>query len=217
MAKVKIGLFGASGMIGQRITLEALVRGHDVKSLAHHLNGPITHPRLTEAQVDIFDPANILEASADTDIVVNATSGRKSLDTHAFYIDSTQALIEAFGRAGEKRLLVVGGAGSLEIAPGQFLKDAPDFPAAARPTANAQAETLVMYRASPITWTFFCPSRTIQPGRRSGKYRRGGDQLLTNDQGESYISAEDYAFALLDEIEQPQAVRQRFTAVSLEK
>lgn len=214
---MKIGLFGASGMIGQRVTLEALVRGHDVISLAHHLNGPIMHPRLTEAQVDIFDPASILDAIADTDVVVNSTSGRKSLDTHAFYVDSTQALIEAFGRAGEKRLIVVGGAGSLVVAPGQLLKDTPDFPAAAKPTSNAQAETLVMFRASPITWTFFCPSRTIQPGRRTGKYRRGGDQLLTNDQGESYISAEDYAFALLDEIEQPQAIRQRFTAVSLEK
>ena len=214
---MKIGLFGASGMIGQRVTLEALVRGHDVISLTHHPNSPITHPRLTETQVDIFDPASILEAIADADVVVNATSGRKSLDTHAFYIDSTQALIEAFGRAGEKRLIIVGGAGSLEVAPGNLLKDSPDFPAVARPTADAQAESLAMYRASTIAWTFFCPSRMIQPGRRTGKYRRGGDQLLTNDQGESYISAEDYAFALLDEIEQPQAMRQRFTAVSLEK
>ncbi|HKT38950.1 MAG TPA: NAD(P)H-binding protein [Ktedonobacterales bacterium] len=215
---MNIGLFGASGMIGQRITLEALVRGHEVKSLAHHPDdGPITHPRLTVEQVDIFDPGAILAAIADTDVVVNATSGRKSLDTHAFYVDSTQALIEAFGRAGEKRLIVVGGAGSLEVAPGHLLKDTPDFPAAARPTADAQAETLVMYRASTIVWTFFCPSRMIQPGRRTGKYRRGGDQLLTNDQGESFISVEDYAFALLDEIEQPQAIRKRFTAVSLEK
>ncbi len=214
---MRIGLLGASGMIGQRITLEALVRGHEVKSLAHHLNGPIAHPRLTEQQVDILDLGAISEAIGDTYVVINATSGRKSLDLHAFYVDSTQALIEAFGRAGEQRLIVVGGAGSLEVAPGQFLKDAPDFPAAARPTAEAQAETLVMYRASSIVWTFFCPSRVIQPGRRTGKYRRGGDQLLTNDQGESYISAEDYAFALLDEIEQPRAVRQRFTAVSLEK
>lgn len=214
---MKIGLFGASGMIGQRITLEALVRGHEVKSLAHHLNSPITHPRLSVVQVDIFDPASISEAIGDTDVVVNATGGRNSLDIYAFYIDSTRALIEAFARAGEKRLIVVGGAGSLEVAPGAKLMDTPDFPPAAKPTAVAQAETLVMYRASAIAWTFFCPSATIRPGRRTGKYRRGGDQVLTNDQGESYISAEDYAFALLDEIEHPQAIRQRFTAVSLEQ
>lgn len=214
---MNIGLFGASGMIGQRVTLEALVRGHEVTSLAHHLGGPIQHPRLSEQLVDIFDPGSIVAAIADTDVVVNATSGRKSLDLHAFYVDSTQTLIEAFERAGEKRLIVVGGAGSLEVAPGLLLKDTPEFPAAAKPTGDAQAETLVMYRASAIAWTFFSPSRVIQPGRRTGKYRRGGDQLLTNDQGESYISAEDYAYALLDEIEQPRAIRQRFTAVSLEK
>lgn len=215
---MNIGLFGASGMIGQRIALEALVRGHEVKSLAHHLNSPITHPRLSVTQVDIFDPGgSIAEAIGDTDVVVNATSGRNSLDTYAFYIDSTQALIEAFTLADEKRLIVVGGAGSLEVAPDVKLMDTPDFPVAAKPTAVAQAETLKMYRASNIVWTFFCPSQVIRPGRRTGKYRRGGDQLLTNDQGESYISAEDYAFALLDEIEQPQAIRQRFTAVSLEK
>jgi putative NADH-flavin reductase len=214
---MKIGLFGASGMIGQRVTLEALVRGHEVTSLAHHLNGPITHPHLTEVQAEVLDVTNIIEVIADTDVVVNATSGRKSLDTHAFYVDSTQALIEAFKRMGEKRLIVVGGAGSLEVAPGERLADSPDFPAIAKPTALAQAESLAMYRGSTIVWTFFCPSRTIQPGHRTGKYRRGGDQLLTNDQGESYISAEDYAYALLDEIEQPQAIRQRFTAVSLQK
>jgi uncharacterized protein len=214
---MNIGLFGASGTIGQRITLEALVRGHEVKSLAHHLNSPITHPRLTVAQVDILDPGSILDAIGDTDVVVNATSGRNSLDIHAFYIDSTQALIEAFGRAGDKRLIVVGGAGSLEVAPGVKLMDTPDFPPAARPTSAAQSETLEMYRASNIVWTFFCPSQVIRPGRRTGKYRRGSDQLQINDQGESYISVEDYAFALLDEIEHPQAIRQRFTAVSLVK
>lgn len=214
---MKIGLFGANGMIGQRITLEALVRGHEVKSLTHHLNALITHPRLSVEQVDILDPSGIAGVIGDTDFVVNATSGRKSLDLHAFYVDSTQALIRAFAHAGDKRLIVVGGAGSLEVAPGQLLKDTPDFNPAAKPTSDAQAETLVLYRASTIAWSFFCPSRVIQPGRRTGKYRRGGDQLLTNDQGESYISVEDYAFALLDEIEQPRAIRQRFTAVSLEK
>lgn len=214
---MKIGLFGANGMIGQRITLEALVRGHEVKSLAHHLNALITHPRLSVEQVDILDPSSSAGAIGATDVVVNATSGRNSLDLHAFYIDSTQALISAFAHAGEKRLIVVGGAGSLEVAPGVRLKDTPDFPAAAKPTADAQGETLDMYRASAIAWTFFSPSQVIRPGRRTGAYRRGADQLLTNDQGESYISVEDYAFALLDEIEQPRAIRQRFTAVSLEK
>ncbi len=96
--------------------------------------------------------------------------------------------------------------------------DTPDFPGGSEANCGcAGARRWIVYRASAIAWTFFSPSQVIRPGRRTGVYRRGVDQLLTNDQGESYISVEDYAFALLDEIEQPRAIRQRFTAVSLEK
>jgi len=205
---MKVALIGASGNVGSRILIELLNRGHEVTGIVRHTEKLPRNDRLTAKRGDINDEARLAQLLGGHDAVISAVR---------FQSTDAQSLIEAVKRAGIKRLLVVGGAGSLEVAPGQFLKDSPDFPAVARPTANAQAETLVMYRASPITWTFFCPSRTIQPGRRTGKYRRGGDQLLTNDLGESYISVEDYAFALLDEIEQPQAVRQRFTAVSLEK
>jgi putative NADH-flavin reductase len=98
------------------------------------------------------------------------------------------------------------------------LVDAPEFHEEWKPIANAQRKTLDIYKASEgISWTFFSPSALIMPGRRSGKYRVGNDQLLINDQGESYISAEDYAVALVDEIEHPRFIGQRFTAVSLEK
>jgi uncharacterized protein len=215
---MKIALFGASGTIGQRITLEALVRGHEVKALVRNLEGfPIAHPRLTIAKVDMLDHASIAGEIADADVVVNATSGHKNPNARTFFLDSTHALIEGVKLAGGKRLIVVGGAGSLEVAPGMLLVNIPEFREEWKPTANAQAETLVMYRSSDIDWTFFSPSALIMPGKRTGKYHRGTDQLLKNDQGESYISAEDYAFALLDEIEYPQAIRQRFTAVSLEK
>jgi uncharacterized protein len=137
---------------------------------------------------------------------------------HTFYVNSTKAVIEGVKRAnGNKRLIVVGGAGSLNVAPGVQLVDTPTFPKVARPTSLAQRETLDILRASDIAWTFFSPSEHITPGRRTGKYRLGTDQLLTNDEGESFISMEDYAVALLDEIEQPRFIRQRFTAVSLEK
>jgi uncharacterized protein len=213
---MKIALLGASGRIGQRITLEALVRGHEVKALVRHPESfPIAHPRLTVAGVDIFDPASIAEAITGSDVVVNAT-GAGGIDPRTFYINSTNALIEGVKRAGgSKRLIVVGGAGSLEVAPGVQLVDTPNFPKVARPTSEAQRETLDILRASDIDWTFFSPSALIAPGRRTGKYRLGTDQLLTNDEGESFISMEDYAVALLDEIEQPRFIRQRFTAVSL--
>ncbi|HEU5374176.1 MAG TPA: NAD(P)-dependent oxidoreductase [Ktedonobacteraceae bacterium] len=215
---MKIAIFGASGTIGQRITLEALVRGHEVIALSRSAEGfPIAHPRLRVVQVNILDPASVAQAVKDADVVVNATSGRASADVHEFYMRSTQSTIEGVKRAGGKRLIVVGGAGSLEVAPSVQLVDTPDFPAAWRLGANAQRDTLALYRASDIDWTFFSPSALIAPGRRTGNYRLGTDSLLTNDQGESYISAEDYAAALLDEIEHPQFLRKRFTAVSLEK
>lgn len=215
---MKIALLGASGRIGQRITLEALVRGHEVKALVRHPETyPIAHPCLTVARVDIFDPARVAEAITDSDVVVNAT-GAGGSDPHTFFINSTKAVIEGVKRSsGSKRLIVVGGAGNLEVAPGIQLVDTPTFSRVARPTSKAQGETLDILRASDIDWTFFSPSEHIAPGRRTGKYRLGTDQLLTNDEGESFISMEDYAFALLDEIEKPQFIRQRFTAVSLEK
>lgn len=215
---MKMALLGASGRVGQRITMEALVRGHVVKALVRNPESfPIAHPRLTVARVDIFDPASVAEAITDSDVVVNAT-GAGGSDPHTFFVTSTKAVIEGVKRAGgSKRLIVVGGAGSLEVAPGVQLVDTPAFPAAARPTSLAQRETLNILRASAIAWTFFSPSERFAPGRRTGKYRLGIDQLLTNDEGESFISMEDYAFALLDEIEQPRFIRQRFTAVSLEK
>lgn len=215
---MKMALLGASGRVGQRITMEALVRGHVVKALVRNPESfPIAHPRLMVARVDIFDPANVAEAITDSDVVVNAT-GAGGSDPHTFFVNSTKAVIEGVKRAGgSQRLIVVGGAGSLEVAPGVQLVDTPTFSATARPTSLAQRETLDILRASAIAWTFFSPSKHFAPGRRAGKYRLGTDQLLTNDEGESFISMEDYAFALLDEIEQPRFIRQRFTAVSLEK
>lgn len=215
---MKIAIFGASGMIGQRITLEALVRGHEVKALSRHPEDfPIAHPRLQVVGAEILDPASVAEALADADVLVNATSAHHNPDPLVFYIDSAKSTSEGVKRAG-KRLLMVGGAGSLEVAPGLRLVDTPEFRPEWKPTATAMGEALGVLRATEgVNWTFFSPSALIMPGRRTAKYRLGGEQLLVNEQGESYISAEDYAVALLDEIEHPQFERQRFTAVSLGK
>ena len=215
---MKIAIFGAGGTIGQRILLEALVRGHEVKALARNPeNFPIAHPRLTVAQVDIMDPVSVAEEITDEDVVVNATGSRDNDAARAFYIDSTNAIIEGVKRMGGKRLIVVGGAGSLEVSPGVQLIDTDAFPKEFLPVALASRETLAILRNANIEWTYFSPSAFIAPGKRTGKYRLGTNQLLTNDANESYISVEDYAFALVDEIEHPQFIRQQFTAVSLEK
>lgn len=212
-----IAIIGASGTIGQQITLEALVRGHQVRALVRQPERfPIRHPRLSVARVDLFDAASLADALTDSEVVVNAT-GDHSADVRAFFLNSTRALIEGVQRAGGKRLITVGGAGSLEVAPGVQLADTPEFPAQFRPTAWAQRETLDLYRASSIDWTFFSPSALIAPGKRTGRYQVGTDQLLRNEQGESSISIADYAVALLDEVEDPHFIRQRFTAVSLKQ
>lgn len=217
---MKIALFGANGTIGQRITLEALVRGHEVMAITRHPEHfPIAHPRLKVVQGDILDAGSVAEAVTGSDVVINATgpAHNESVDVHTFYRDSTHAAIEGVKRAGVKRLLVIGGAGSLEVAPGVQLVDTPEFPAAWKGGASALRDALSIYRASDVNWTFFSPSALIVPGKRTGQYRTGTDQLQVNDQGESYISAEDYAVAFIDEIEKPQFERQRFTAVSLSK
>jgi putative NADH-flavin reductase len=212
---MNIAIVGASGMIGQQITLEALVRGYQVTALVRSPERfPITHPHLSVRQVNLFDAASLADAFTESDVVVNAT-GNHSADVYTFFVHSTKALIEGVQRAGGKRLITVGGAGSLEVAPGVQLVDTPEFPAPFRSTAQAQCETLNMYRASTIDWTFFSPSALIEPGKRTGRYRVGTDQLLSNEQGESSISVADYATALLDEIEEPHFIRRRFTAVSL--
>jgi len=108
--------------------------------------------------------------------------------------------------------MVVGGAGSLEIAPGRKLLDTPDFPSAFRPEATAADVFLAMLRGEPdLDWSFLSPSADFAPGKRTGKFRLGRDRLLTDSQGRSSISMEDFAIALVDEMEHPKHVRQRFT------
>jgi putative NADH-flavin reductase len=106
---------------------------------------------------------------------------------------------------------VVGGAGSLEVAPGVQLVDAPDFPAEWRAPALAHRDALAVYRTADIDWTYFSPAAILEPGERTGRYRTGRDQLLTNADGKSRISAEDFAVALLDEVERPRHLRERIT------
>jgi putative NADH-flavin reductase len=210
---MKIAVFGASGMIGQRITQEALARGHQVTALVRHPEKvTASHPNLTTQAADALDPASVAAAVAGHDVVVSSISPNGQQP--AVLVDSAHSLLEGIERAGVRRLIVVGGAGSLEVAPGLQLVDSPEFPAAWRPGALAHRDGLNVYRQStaPVDWTFFSPPNFIAPGERTGQYRLGTDQLVTDDKGESRISAEDYAVALLDEIETPRFARQRFTA-----
>jgi putative NADH-flavin reductase len=213
----KIALFGATGMIGQRILNEALTRGHQVTAIVRDLSRlSEKRPNLEVKIGDVLKPESVAVAVRGNDVVVSAYGPGKGGDPHNL-VTAAEALIEGIGADSEQkgqriRLIVVGGAGSLEVAPGVQLVDRPDFPAAWKSAALAARDALAIYRASDIDWAYVSPAALIQPGERTGRYRTAKDQLITDAKGESRISAEDYAVAIVDEIEKPQFIRQRYTA-----
>jgi uncharacterized protein len=129
---------------------------------------------------------------------------------------AARALLEGLSRAGVGRLIVLGGAGSLEVAPGVRVLDSPEFREEWRPDALAQAEALELYRSATtdVDWTYVSPAAVMVPGERTGAYRTGEDRLLVDESGDSRISMEDFAVALLDEAESAEHVRRRFTVAS---
>jgi putative NADH-flavin reductase len=126
-------------------------------------------------------------------------------------VDAARALCDALPRAGVRRLIVIGGAGSLEVAPGTQLVDTPEFPAGWKAVALAHRDALAIYRGSDLDWTYVSPAALIQPGARLGRYRTGGDQLLVDPQGVSAISIPDFALAVADELERHAHPRRRVT------
>lgn len=199
---MKIAVLGASGRAGSRIVAEALRRGHEVTGIARDAGKLASAERLTLRNGDALSPglAGLLRGH---DVVVSSMR---------FASIPAAAVLGAVKEAGVKRLIVVGGAGSLEVAPGLQLIDTPQFPDAYRPEASAGRDFLNALRAeTSLDWTFLSPSALFEPGERTGKFRLGGDQLLADAAGQSRISMDDYAIALVDEIEAPKHVRQRFT------
>lgn len=208
---MKLTLLGVGGMIGSRIAQEALNRGHRVTALVRDIHRvPITHDRLTPIAGNIMDPSNVATLASGHDAVISAVGPGKDQDPQML-VQVARSLIEGLKRAGVKRLIVIGGAGTLEIKPGLQLMDTPDFNQAYLPVALAHREALAIYQASDLDWTSISPPRDIEPGLRTGKYHRGTEQILTDEMGESRISAEDFAVAFIDETEKPQSMRKRMT------
>jgi putative NADH-flavin reductase len=209
---MKIVLFGASGRIGQRIAQEALNRGHIVTAVARTPESvPLQHERLTTQAGDVRDAALVARLAAGHDIVASA-AGPSGGQGPQMLVEAAHALLAGTTSAGVARLMVVGGAGSLEVAPGELLLDTPDFNPAWRPGALGHLEALQVYRAEQaLDWTCLSPAAFIAPGERTGHYRTGGNSVLRDANGESRISMEDFAIAFVDEIESPRFPRQRFT------
>jgi putative NADH-flavin reductase len=207
---MKIALLGATGMIGSRFANEALSRGHSVAAIVRDTS-KLVDKRLVPKLADATNAATLARALPGHDAVVSAL-GPTGGEGASFIVQATRNLIDALPRTGVKRVLIVGGAGSLEVKPGVQLVDTPEFPAAWKPAALAAREALLLWRKNAsLDWTYVSPAGLISPGPRTGRYRTGGDQLLTDAKGESRISAEDFAVALVDELEKAKHLRKRVT------
>ena len=200
---MKIALIGATGQVGFRILGEALTRGHQVTAIARNPASLAPRDGLTALALDVTDGDKLAAALAGHDVAI--------ISVKYSQVDAAP-ILEAVKHADVPRVLVVGGAGSLQAAPGVDLVDTPNFPAAYKGEALAARDFLRLLRQEPtIDWTLVSPSALLQPGQRTGKFRIGGDELLVDAKGASHISIEDLAMALVDELESPRHSRQRFT------
>jgi putative NADH-flavin reductase len=200
---MKIAVIGASGNAGSRITAELARRGHSVTAIARHPEKIATQANVMPTGGDVMDQAGLARLLAGHDAAISSVH---------FLASDPVRLIAAAKESKVGRYLVVGGAGSLEVAPGVRLVTTPGFPVAYKAEAEAGGAFLDLLRAEKeLNWTFLSPSAMFVAGERTGKFRLGTDQLLTAADGKSSISFEDFAVALADEIERPGHIRQRFT------
>ncbi|MDT9631322.1 MULTISPECIES: NAD(P)-dependent oxidoreductase [Pseudomonas] len=199
----KIAIIGATGRAGSQLLEEALRRGHSVVAIARNTDKLAVRPGVTVKQVDALDANALEQAISGSDVVISAAH---------FATLPASAVIGPVKKAGVKRLLVVGGAGSLLLPGGGRVIDSEGFPAEYKAEASAGAAFLdVLRQEKDLDWTFLSPSALFDGTQRTGKFRLGQDDLLVSSDGSSSISFADYAIAMLDEVETPKHSRQRFT------
>ncbi|RAI72212.1 NAD(P)-dependent oxidoreductase [Pseudomonas fluorescens] len=199
----KIAILGATGRAGSQLLEEALRRGHSVTAIARDTSKIDLREGVVGKAVDALDAAALQAAIADHDVVISAAH---------FATLPASAVVGPVQKAGVKRLLVVGGAGSLLLPDGTRVIDSEGFPEAYKAEASAGAEFLANLREErDLDWTFLSPSAEFVEGERTGKFRIGQDDLLVSSAGRSWITFADYAIAMLDEVEAPKHSRQRFT------
>lgn len=208
---MRISLFGASGNLGGCVLNEAVNRGHEVVAVVRDLaRAP---ERATSAVIgDVTDPASVAETTAGSDAVISAVGGGADIGKPVV-IPAARALIAGLQQAGIDRLLVVGGAGSLLGPDGVRLYDRPEFNDAWKPQSKAQGEALAIFQAAgdALRWSYLSPADEIEPGERTEQFVLGGDEAIFDANGRSWISQEDFALALIDELERPRHIRERFT------
>ena len=196
-------------MIGSRILQELVRRGHAVTAVVRHPEKVAAAAGVKTAQGDISDSASVAATAQGADAAISAYSPPRTAP--GMIVDAARALLAGLATAGVRRLIVVGGAGSLQLSPGVQLVDTPEFPDGWMAIALSHRDVLPVLKEADLDWTYFSPAALIEPGARTGKFRLGGTNLVSNEQGESRISVEDYALALVDELETPRHLRQQFT------
>jgi putative NADH-flavin reductase len=209
----KIAIIGASGFIGSALTKEALARGLQVRALVSRPERMSAAANLEVVAVDVLDTAALTAALAGVDVVLSAFSGHAQTDVAAYYLKGFTSILAAVkAQSITPRLLLVGGAASLQLPDGSKLLDSPNFPAEYRGTAEGAYAALQLLRAeTSLQWSYLSPAAEISPGEKTGQFRIGSDQLLTDTSGKSRISTGDYALAMLDEVQQPRQQNRRFS------
>ncbi|HDX4047734.1 TPA: NAD(P)-dependent oxidoreductase [Enterobacter soli] len=217
---MKIALLAATGRAGSTVLAELISRGHDVIAVARNPGKlPANLPScVTAVKDDLTDATRLAEIIAGADAVVSAfgpSSNDPRYKSDQDYTDQlvgvTERAIAAVRKAGVPRLLVVGGAGSLWFSPGVTVLDSGYWPEPYVAIAKSHVKAFAALRASSINWSYFSPPMMIEPGERTGKFRVGGDDVIFDSNNKNSISFEDYAIALVDELEKPEHERQRFT------
>jgi len=218
---LRIVVFGASGRVGSRITAEALARGHSVTGVSRDPQRiDIAHPKLTKVAGDVMDPTSIATIAAGHDAIVSAIGGNNpdSNDPHdSFPARAGRALIAALrtlGPAAPRLIAVGGGSTTLEASPGVPLEDPGDIPTGSR-GARILGHRIVLDLLKTVdefSWTFASPALQMQPGARTGAFRTGGSVVIRDASGASTISMEDFAVAVIDELENPQHINAQMTA-----
>lgn len=210
---MKVALIGATGFVGTAVLKELLQRGHHVTAIARDITKIENNDNVTAVKADIYNEAEVTEAIKGLDAVVSAfNSGWTNPNIYDDFLKGSDSVQSGAKAAGIKRYLVVGGAGSLYIAPGVQLIDTPEFPEAYKAGASAAKDYLSQLKnETELDWTFLSPAIELTPGTRTGTFRTNLENPVFDAENRSRISVEDLAVAIVDEIEEPKHIKQRFT------